>query len=139
MAAASVIIDFANTCKPFTAYCFLDFVPDAEIWEDWNLLGVFTQYEILGFCRLGLNQRIFSWTKTWDIPPENQISANYRYIENITKTGDLWYHNWYFGYHKTKNPTSHSEKWGLKIKPYCPPQRVVGFIKDSIKQFIISL
>ena len=34
-----------------------------------NLLDVLTQSEILEFCRLGLNQRKFYRTETWDILP----------------------------------------------------------------------
>jgi hypothetical protein len=41
-----------------------------------NLLDVLTQYEILGFCRLGLNRLKFYRIKTWDIMTENQISAD---------------------------------------------------------------
>jgi hypothetical protein len=42
-----------------------------------NLLDVLTQYEIFGFCRLGLNRRKFYRTKAWDILPKNQISSNF--------------------------------------------------------------
>ncbi len=48
------------------------------------MLDVLTQYEILRFCRLGLNQMKFYRTKTWDILTENQISAGCRSIENAT-------------------------------------------------------
>jgi hypothetical protein len=41
-----------------------------------NLLDVLTQYEILGFCRLGLNRLKFYRIKTWDIMTENQISVD---------------------------------------------------------------
>ena len=34
-----------------------------------------------------------------------QISANYRYIENITKTDNLWYRHWYFEYHNIFIPS----------------------------------
>ena len=43
-----------------------------------NLLVVVTQYEILGFCRLGLNRLNFYRTKTWDIMTEKQISIGCR-------------------------------------------------------------
>ena len=49
-----------------------------------NLLDVLTQYEILGFCILGLNRLKFYRTKTWDTFPEDQISLNYRFIEITT-------------------------------------------------------
>jgi hypothetical protein len=52
-----------------------------------NLLDVLTQYEILGFCRLGLNRLKFYRTKTWDIMTEIQISANSRFIETISGLG----------------------------------------------------
>jgi len=39
-----------------------------------NLMDVLTQYEILGFCWLGLIRLIFYRTETWDIRVENQIS-----------------------------------------------------------------
>jgi len=44
-----------------------------------NSLDVMTQYEILGFCGLGLNRLKFYRTRTWDIMSKNQISAD-RYI-----------------------------------------------------------
>lgn len=54
-----------------------------EFGETKNLLDVLTQYEIFGFCRLGLNRLIFYRTKTWDIKTENQISTEWRFIEII--------------------------------------------------------
>jgi hypothetical protein len=36
-----------------------------EIGGTKNLFDVLTQYEILGFCRLGLNRRKFYRTKAW--------------------------------------------------------------------------
>jgi hypothetical protein len=48
-----------------------------------NLSDVLTQYEILGFCKLGLNRLKFYRIKIWDIMTENQISAGCRFIEII--------------------------------------------------------
>ncbi len=45
-----------------------------EFGETKNLLDVLAQYEILGFCRLGLNRMKFYRTKTLDILTESQIS-----------------------------------------------------------------
>jgi hypothetical protein len=48
-----------------------------EFGEIKNLMNVLTQYEILGFCRLGVNRLKFYRTKTWDIMTESQISLNF--------------------------------------------------------------
>jgi hypothetical protein len=40
--------------------------------ETKNLMNVLTQYEILGFCRLGVNRLKFYRTKTWAIMTEFQ-------------------------------------------------------------------
>jgi hypothetical protein len=45
--------------------------------ETKNLMNVLTQYEILRFCRLGVNRLKFYRTKTWDIMTESQISLNF--------------------------------------------------------------
>jgi hypothetical protein len=55
-----------------------------------NLLDVRMQYEIFGFCRLGLNQRKFCWTKAWNITLKNQISGGCR-----LRWSKLWELLWY--------------------------------------------
>jgi hypothetical protein len=56
-----------------------------EFGETNNVLDVLTQYEILEFCRLGLNRMKFYQTKTWDILTEKQISVVCRFIERLSK------------------------------------------------------
>jgi hypothetical protein len=60
-----------------------------------NLLDVLTQYEILGFCRLGLNRLKFYRTKTWDIMTENQIPAGCRLLKISKLCPNYRYHNWW--------------------------------------------
>ena len=64
-------------------------VPMVKFAEAQNILDVLLKYEILEFCRFGFNRRKFLRTKTLDILPKNQISANYRYIERLPTIAEL--------------------------------------------------
>ena len=53
------------------------------------MLDVLSQYEILGFCRLGLNRLKFYRTQICYIMTKNQISAGCRFIENKSVSGKV--------------------------------------------------
>ncbi len=79
-----IFVDYTMTnTKNFSFAIIVSYVPKVEFGATENLLDVLTKYEILGFCRLGLNRLKFYQTKTWDILTENQISAGCRFIESI--------------------------------------------------------
>ena len=47
-------LDITNSnLNYFERYRIVSYVPEDKIWRDQNLLDMLTQYEILGFCRLG--------------------------------------------------------------------------------------
>jgi hypothetical protein len=55
----------------FASAQIVDVVPMVKFRETKNMMNVLMQYEILGFCRLGVNRLKFYHTKTWDIMTES--------------------------------------------------------------------